>query len=595
MSIKKIPVLLVLVLFVVGCNKNQNEKNTASSQKNNFDSILKQYYEDRLKLYPLEATAIADHRYDDQLPNDITVSHRDKLKEFYTQYLTEVSALDSTALTDQEKLSYQIFKRDMQLNLEQLTFPEHLMPINQFYSLPITFGQLGSGSGNHPFKTVKDYDNFLKRIAGFEVWADTAIVNMRRGLQTGWVLPKALTQKVLPQFKAMVVTDPKKSIFYGPVTNLPKDFSAADKDRLTAAYAQAIQKQVIPTYQKLHNFMQKEYLPKSRSTSGIAAVPNGDKYYNYLVRYYTTTTQTPEQIFQTGQQEVKRIRSEMEQVKSQVGFKGDLKAFFEYVKTDKKFMPYKSAKEVLAGYNQIHERMQPQLKKLFGKTPESKFEVRQTEAFREASASAEYNSPAPDGSRPGIFYVPILNPTEYNNSRMESLFLHEAIPGHHYQISLQQENEDLPQFRRFGGYGAYVEGWALYTESLGKELGLYTDPYQYFGRLGAEMHRAVRLVVDAGMHSKGWTREQAIQFSKDNEAMAEEGIIAEIERYMAIPGQALSYKTGELKIKELRAKYTQQLGNKFNLSRYHDEVLKDGSMPLQVFETKMNAWAENQK
>ncbi|RDC65887.1 DUF885 domain-containing protein [Adhaeribacter pallidiroseus] len=592
---KKTILLWVLIVAAFSCNKKQPENNsTDSSGKNNLGIILKNYYEDRLKLFPLEATAIADHRYDDQLPNDITVAHRTKLKNFYSQYLNEVQSLDSTALSGQEKLSYQIFKRDMQLNLEQLTFPEHLMPINQFYSLPITFGQLGSGAGNHPFKTVKDYNNFLKRIDGFQVWADTAVANMRRGIQVGWVLPKTLTQKVLPQFKAMVVTDPKKSLFYGPIDNLPKNFTADEKNQLTTAYTEAIQTKIIPTYKKLHDFLEKEYLPKSRSSSGINAVPSGNQYYNYLVRYYTTTTQTPEQIFNTGQQEVKRIRAEMEQVKNQVGFKGELKAFFEYVKTAKKFMPYKSAAEVLAGYNQIHERMQPQLEKLFGRVPKSKFEVRQTEAFREASASAEYNSPAPDGSRPGVFYVPILKPETYNSTRMESLFLHEAIPGHHYQISLQQENEDLPQFRRFGGYGAYVEGWALYTESLGKELGLYTDPYQYFGRLGAEMHRAVRLVVDAGMHSKGWTREQAIQFSKDNEALSEEGIVAEIERYMAIPGQALSYKTGELKIKELRQRYTQELGNKFNLSNFHDAVLQDGSMPLQVLEAKMNTWAAKQ-
>ncbi len=592
---KKTVLLLSLVVFAFSCNKKQPESgSTGSESKNNLTNILKNYYEDRLRLFPLEATAIADHRYDDQLPNDITVAHRTKLKNFYIRYLNEVQSLDSTALNDQEKLSYQIFKRDMRLNLEQLTFPEHLMPINQFYSLPITLGQLGSGVGNHPFKTVKDYHNFLKRIDRFQVWADTAVANMRRGMQVGWVLPKTLTQKVLPQFKAMVVTDPKQSLFYGPINNLPKNFTATEKEQLTTAYTQAIQTKIIPTYKKLHDFLQTEYLPKSRTSSGINAVPTGDQYYDYLVRFYTTTTQTPEQIFNTGQQEVKRIRAEMEQVKNQVGFKGDLKAFFDYVKSDKKFMPYKSDAEVLAGYNQIHERMQPQLQKLFGRVPKSKFEVRQTEAFREASASAEYNSPAPDGSRPGIFYVPILEPETYNSTRMESLFLHEAIPGHHYQISLQQENEDLPQFRRFGGYGAYIEGWALYTESLGKELGLYTDPYQYFGRLGAEMHRAVRLVVDAGMHSKGWTREQAIQFSKDNEALSEEGIIAEIERYMAIPGQALSYKTGELKIKELRQRYTQELGRKFNLSNFHDAVLQDGSMPLQVLEAKMNTWAAKQ-
>ncbi|MDQ4140591.1 MAG: DUF885 domain-containing protein, partial [Bacteroidota bacterium] len=363
----------------------------------------------------------------------------------------------------------------------------------------------------------------------------------------------------------------------------------------TQAYTQAIKEKVVPTYKKLHDFMEQEYLPKSRTTSGINAVPNGDKYYNYLVRYWTTTDKTPDEIFNTGQQEVKRIRAEMEKVKEQVGFKGDLPAFFKFVQTDVRFKPFKADQEVLNAYQDIEKRMQPQLKQLFGRVPKSKFEVRQTEEFREASASAEYNPPAPDGSRPGVFYVPVLNPKDYNRTEMESLFLHEAIPGHHYQISLQYENEDLPKFRRFGWYGANGEGWALYTESLGKELGLYTDPYQYFGRLGNEMHRAIRLVVDAGMHSKGWTREQAIQFSKENEAADEQSIVAEIERYMAIPGQALSYKTGELKIRELRNRYQQQLGSKFSISNFHDEILRDGVMPLQVLETKMNAWAAEQK
>jgi uncharacterized protein (DUF885 family) len=262
------------------------------------------------------------------------------------------------------------------------------------------------------------------------------------------------------------------------------------------------------------------------------------------------------------------------------------------VQQDPRFRPFKKDAEILNSYQAIHARMAPQLNKLFGRVPKSKFEVRQTEEFREASASAEYNPPAPDGSRAGIFYVPILDPKAYNSTEMESLFLHEAIPGHHYQLSLQYENEELPKFRRFGWYGANGEGWALYTEGLGKELGLYTDPYQYFGRLSNEMHRAIRLVVDAGLHAKGWTREQAIAFSRENEAADEQSIVAEIERYMAIPGQALSYKTGELKIKELRERYTRQLGSKFRLSDFHDEVLKDGVMPLAVLETKMNAWAQ---
>jgi uncharacterized protein (DUF885 family) len=584
----------LVCLVLLGCNRPDKESSGAAAEQK-LSSVLDNYYEERLVLFPLEATAIADPRYNDQLPNDISIAHRAKVRNMYKKYLNQLSQLDTAALDNQEKLSYTIFKRDMEIALEGLKFNDHLMPVNQFWGLPLTMAQLGSGASNQPFKTVKDYDNFLGRINGFQVWADTAIANMRRGMATGMVLPKPLTQKILPQFAALAVTDPQKSIFYDPIRNMPKDFPTAEKDRLTQAYTLAITEKVVPAYKKMHDFLQTEYLPKSRTTTGIAAIPQGKEYYNYQVRYWTTTDKTPEEIFRTGQAEVKRIRTEMEQVKAQVGFKGDLKAFFEYVKNNPKFMPFKTDEEVLNGYRAIHKRMEPQLKKLFGRVPKSKFEVRQTEEFREASASAEYNPPAPDGSRPGIFYVPIIDPKKYNSSRMESLFLHEAIPGHHYQISLQYENESLPKFRRFGWYGAYGEGWGLYAESLGKELDLYTDPYQYFGRLGGEMHRAVRLVVDAGMHAKGWTREQAIKYSLENEALSEDAIVAEIERYMAVPGQALSYKTGELKIRELRQKAEQALGAHFKLSDFHDEVLKDGGMPLAVLETKINAWLAKQK
>ncbi|HLK28302.1 MAG TPA: DUF885 domain-containing protein, partial [Puia sp.] len=343
----------------------------------------------------------------------------------------------------------------------------------------------------------------------------------------------------------------------------------------------------------LADFLKNEYLPKSRATSGINAIPNGDAYYNFLIRDQTTTDKSSEEIYQTGLNEVARIRKIMDSVKNAVGFKGDLAAFFEYMKTDKKFTPYKTPKEVLDAFEAIHQRMEPNLKKMFTHVPKTRFEIRQTEAFRAASASAEYFQGSADGTRPGIFYVPILDATKFNTtSGMESLFLHEAIPGHHYQVSLQQEDTLLPKFRRFGGNNAYMEGWALYCESLGKELGLYTDPYQYMGALGDEIHRAIRLVVDVAIHTKNMTREQAIKYMMDNEPISEQGATAEIERYMAIPGQALGYKIGALKIRELRTKYEELLGSKFSLSDFHDEILKDGAMPLQVLERKMDAWAE---
>jgi uncharacterized protein (DUF885 family) len=410
-----------------------------------------------------------------------------------------------------------------------------------------------------------------------------------------YVLPKAAVIKMIPQMKAMVTDSATKSLFYEPIILMPANFSETDKNRLTIAFINLINQQIVPSYKKLAVFLQTEYLSSARNTTGINALPGGDKYYTYLVKYWTTTNKTPDEIYKVGISEVKRIRDKMELIKSSVQFKGDLKAFFEFMKTDKQFMPYKSATEVLDSFRSIQSRIEPNLKKMFSKTPKTKFEIRQTEAFRAASASVEYYVGLPDGTRPGIFYVPIIDATKFNvTSGMESTFLHEAIPGHHYQMSLQRENASLPKFRRFIWYGAYGEGYALYCESLGKELGLYTDPYQQMGALGDDIHRAIRLVVDVAMHTGKMTREDAIKYSMDNEAISEEAATAEIERYMVYPGQALSYKIGELKIRELREKYSKQLGSKFKLSDFHDEFLKDGCMPLSILEKKMDDWAKNE-
>jgi uncharacterized protein (DUF885 family) len=583
---------IILIVTFIAC-KNSQEKEKSSGMKN-ISEILDSYYEERLQYFPLEATAIADNRYNDKLPADISDSYREKLKTFYKKYLDQISSIDSSKLTGQDILSYAVFKREMNIQLEGLSFHDNLMPVNQFWSMHLTFPLLGSGSGNQPFKTVKDYEDFLKRINDFSAYIDTAISNMRRGMKEGIVPPAILMERVLPQLKGIIVKDPEQSVFYGPVKNLPATFSEEEKKEFTAAYRKAILEQIVPAYQKLSEFISNEYIAHCRKTAGISDIPNGKEYYAYQAKVWTTTDMTPDEIFETGQKEVARLRNEMEKVMKETGYKGDLKSFFHYIHTDKKFMPFKQDSDVINAFRAIETRMQPKLKELFNLVPKAKFEVRQTEKFREASASAEYNQSAPDGSRPGIFYVPVIDATKYNIVGMEDLFLHEAIPGHHYQTSIQQENDSLPKFRRFGWYGAYGEGWALYTESLGKELGLYTDPYQYFGSLSEEMHRAIRLVVDVGMHTKGWTREQAIQFSLDNEAESEADITAEIERYMAIPGQALGYKIGQMKIIEIRKRAESKLGSKFNIKYFHDEVLKDGCLPLDIFEKKMNAWIDRQ-
>ncbi len=555
--------------------------------------LLEKYYEERLQLFPFEATTNGDNRYNDKWYVDFTDSYRKKLKEFYDRYRIYISKFERDALNENDKLSFDAFSREMRMNIEGLSFHENYFPLNQFQSSHLMFSMFGSGSVIQPFKTVKDYDDWLQRVAVFPAYADSAIIYFKKGLAEGYVLPGSIVAKMIPQMQSMVVADATKSLFYGPVTNLPSTFSEADKKRLTDTYVKAINEQLTPSFKKLGDFLQNEYLPKARSTTGISGIPGGDKYYAYLIRQQTTTNKTPDEIYNTGLEEVKRIRSEMEQIKTATGFSGDLKAFFTYLKTDKKFTPYKTPKEILDAFETIHKTMEPNLQKMFGHTPKTLFEIRQTEAFRAASASAEYTAGSEDGTRPGIFYIPILDPATFNiTSGMESLFLHEAIPGHHYQISLQQENQKLPKFRRFGGNNAYAEGWALYCESLGKELGLYTDPYQHMGALGDEMHRAIRLVVDVAMHTKGMTREEAIQYMMDNEQISEEGATAEIERYMVIPAQALGYKIGALKIRELRNKYEQQLGTNFILSAFHDAILKDGNLPLDVLEKKMDAWSK---
>jgi uncharacterized protein (DUF885 family) len=561
-------------------------------------ALFEAYWDEQAKLFPLAATTQGDNRYNDQLPNDQTRAFRQKEQRFFQQYLTALQKFDRARLSAADQVSYDVFRYQLETDLTGLKQIRWMMPFGQAGGLPQSMAQLGSGTGAQPFKTAKDYDNWLGRVHGFTAWADSAIANFRTGMSQGVVLPRALVLKMIPQLDAMVVADATKSMFYGPITKLPASFSEADKARLRAAYQQAILTDVVPSYQKLGSFLKNEYLPKARSTSGFSALPGGPAAYRYAVKSATTTDKTSDEIYLTGLREVKRLHTEMERVKKEVGFEGDLPAFFAYMKTEPKFRPYKTPQEVLEGFEAIHQRMLPNLPKMFGRTPKTPFEIRQTETFRAASASAQYAHGSADGTRAGIFYVPILDATQYNVTSvpaMEDVFLHEAIPGHHYQISLQQENTALPKFRRFGGYSAYSEGWGLYCESLGKELGLYTDPYQYMGMLGGDIHRAIRLVVDVGLHAKGMTREEAIKYMMDNEVVTEQLATAEIERYMGNPGQALSYKVGQLKIMEMRARYEKQLGPKFSLRAFHDEILAGGSMPLAVLERTMDAWAARQR
>jgi uncharacterized protein (DUF885 family) len=576
--------ILFLLVFVPMVCRAQADKQTR------FQKMLNFYYEDFLKLNPTTATFKGDNRYNDQIENPISANYRDQSKALYSRYLDSVHHYKYERLTRQDQLSYRIFEYELQNRIEGEKYDTYLTPVSQMQDFRISFSQMGSGAGVHPFKTVKDYDDFLKRMQGFVAWTDTAIANMKKGIKLGVVQPKVLMVKVIPQLKAVITDSAKKSMFYNPIKNIPSTFSVDDKNRLATAYENAIINLINPTYKKLLDFIEKDYLPNTRETVGLLALPNGKDMYKFRVKAWTTTNITPDEVFDLGQHEVARIRKEMESIKNEVGFKGDLKAFFEYMSSDPKFFPFKKDDDVVVAFQQIYDKMKPNLMKQFNMVPKTRFEIRPVEKYRAATTAAHYMTGTPDGSRPGVFYFPVLDATKYAYWRMEDLFLHEAIPGHHYERSLSAENPNLPGNQKIGGYGAYTEGWGLYSESLGKELGLYTDPFQRMGQLQGEMHRAVRLVVDAGLHWKGWTRDQAVQFSLENEPITEANAIQEIERYISMPGQALSYKVGELKIMEMRKKAEQSMGKKFQPRDFHDQVLKDGAMPLIIFESKMNQW-----
>ena len=579
--------IVILSLLFVNCKSDEKPQD--------FKSLTENYFKEKNELSPLEATFNGQNEQNDKLVFEMTDAYRSKKKAFFEKYLSELKNIDFDKLSEEEKNSYDIIKWEAEVGISLLEQNGNLTPINQFDGTHLTMGQLASAESAQPFKTVDDYEKFHKRLDLYTIWIDSAIVYMKKGMEKNVVLPKTLAAKVVPQFETLITPKAEDNLFYSSCKKFPTEFTQQEKDELSKKYAATISEKLIPQFQKMVKFLNEEYVPKCRTTSGIGSLNGGNELYKSLVKQWTTTTKTPEEIHELGLKEVARIKSEMEKVKTQVGFTGTIIEFFEYVRNKPELKPFKKPEEVIANFEKYHKIIKPNVDKLFSLQPKTPFQIKRTEAFREKTASAEYMQGATDGSRPGTFYVPIPDVKNYNYYADEDLFLHEAIPGHHFQISLQQENAALPDFRKFNWFGAYGEGWALYTESLGKELGLYNDPYQYFGMLSSEMHRAIRLVVDTGLHSKGWTREQAIKYSLENEAESEASIIAEIERYMAIPGQALSYKIGQLKIIELRKKAETEMKDKFDIKVFHQKVLESGVMPLALLEKKINDWISTAK
>jgi uncharacterized protein (DUF885 family) len=539
--------------------------------------LVADYDRDVAPYYPFSASERGLHQYDRVLANDIGGTYRRDLRALCARYRAELTRVDAAALDDRDRLSRDIFAHRLDTCVESLGLPWHLLPINQTgQTWPSRFPIVGAGRGNHPFRTVQNYLDFLGRVDGFVTWVDTAIANMRLGIERGITHPRAAMAKVVPQLDAHIVADPRASLFYEPIRNFPPDFDDATRRALETKYVAAIRDAIVPAYRRLRAFVHDEYLPRCRTTSGFGDLPGGRDLYAWAVRNATTTALMPDEIHELGLREVARLRAEIERLRADIAAAGEPPP-----------APYRTADELLRAYAALRTSVERTLPEAFGRLPRAGFEIRPIEAFRERSMPSSYEPPALDGSRLGVFY---LNTAELSDGGRafvnRSLFLHETIPGHHLQMALQRENAGLPAFRRFGWYVAFGEGWALYAEGLGTELGLYGDRRDRLGMLYGEQFRASRLVVDTGLHARGWTRERAIDYlggpSLDT--------VREVERYMVWPGQALGYKIGQLTILELRRKAEAALGPAFDLRAFHDELLKDGAMPLSILETKMDRW-----
>jgi len=559
-----------------------------------LDEVVEGYFDAVLDLNPLQGTFLGEAKYANRLGNpsaEATIAAGLALER---QSLRAARALQTTGLSAQEMLTLQVFLRDRAEAVEAAQFPEHLLPVNQMDNLGTTLALFGSGAGPQPFATLEDHEAWLERAWQFPQWAEATRERLREGVVRGVTQPQQVMRKVVPQWRGLVAADVSRSLFLQPLQQLPADTKPQQRAWLERAYRQLVERGLNPALSGLADYFENDYLPACRTSFGWDALPQGEAWYALRIRQGTTTRLGAKEIHALGVAEVARIEDEMRGVMRETKFAGDLPAFFRFMQDDPRFYFTRGA-DLVAEYQHIKQRIDAALPRLFSLFPKAGYEVREVEPFRaESSAGGFYQPPSADGTRPGYFYVNTFNLKAQPKFGMETLSLHEAAPGHHFQIALQQELPGLPRFRRYGGYNAYVEGWALYAESLGKELGVFTDPYQWYGRLADEMLRAMRLVVDTGLHSMGWSREQAMRYMATHSSMAASDIEAEVERYIVWPGQALGYKVGQLRIRGLRTAAEQALGARFDVKAFHAEVLRDGSLPLEVLEAKLRHWVASQ-
>jgi uncharacterized protein (DUF885 family) len=570
----------------------------AANQGAQLHAFFKASDESNLRRNPLSALFRGDLRYADQLGDGISEAYYAGERAAGENELRQLAAIDRASLSSTDQLAYDVFKWQTEMQLRGLTSEmlalTAVRPLDHFFGIHTFYPDIASGQGVAPFKTLVDYENNLKRHHQYAVAVDKIIGRFREGMASGVVQPKLVVRNIIDQLDLQLKQGVEGSTFYGPVQKYPEGISAADQVRLRVAHAAIIRDQIRPAYVRLRDFLKNEYLPAAREGVGLVHMRGGPQLYAYLIEQNTTLPLNAEEVHALGLSEVARIRSEMEAIKNRVGFKGTLAQFFVHIRTDPKFKP-KSKEWLRDEYFAIGRRVDARIGELFSTLPKSKLEIRPVPEYREKTdAGGSYQGGTPDGSRPGVFYYNTYDLPSRTTPGMETLYLHEGAPGHHFQISLAQENEALPSFMRFGGTTAFAEGWGLYAETLWDELGMETDPYQRYGGLDDEMLRAMRLVVDTGIHAKGWTRDRAIKYMLANSAMGETDATAEVERYIAIPGQALAYKVGQLKILELRARAEKALGSRFDIRAFHEQVLGTGALPLGVLEQKIDNWIASQ-
>ncbi|MFP5328736.1 MAG: DUF885 domain-containing protein [Alphaproteobacteria bacterium] len=569
------------------------------SEHDKLFALFKASDEASLKRNPINALFRGDLRYADRLGDYITDEYYAAERAAAESDLAALAAIDRSKLDATDQLAYDTFEyttkdalRGYQPDLLALTA---VRPFNHFFGFHTFYPTFASGKGAAPFKTLEDYENNLKRHKEFVVLVDRAIGRFRQGLESGVVETKLTIRNVIGQLDTQLAVAPEESPYFGPVKQFPDGISAADRERLTQAYRAIITDEIYPALTRLRDYFKNDYLASARDGHGLLYMKGGDKLYRYQIQSTTTLPLTPEEIHEIGLKEVARITAEMEKVKAEVGFNGTLHQFFEHLRTDPKFK-VKTREELTQRYYDIGKAVEAKLPEYFSTMPKAKLEIRPYEPFREKfEAGGSYQSGTPDGSRPGIFYFNAYDLPSRTTPGITTLYLHEGAPGHHFQISLAQENEALPAFMRFGGNTAYVEGWALYAETLGYDMGFFKDPYQRMGTLDDEMLRAMRLVVDTGIHSKGWTREQAIDYMLTHSSMGKTDATAEVERYIVIPSQATAYKIGALKLQELRRKAEAELGDKFDIREFHAQVLMTGALPLAILEQKIDRWIASKK